>query len=182
MDKSSGKESTDGSSIKPVSSLRSHFEKMLNDQSASDNNPDPRPPRLSRPSLGNIFDKAEEPRSRNDGRISLDLPRPNANGIRSTSPKGIYAPQRTPETRAVETRNNAQRPISMYQLSPQSSPPRSPTRSPPLVTVNSPGSPAKLVDSQAASPTFRISPQPTSSSVSQSGSPPSNGLRNFPVQ
>ncbi|KAK8229080.1 Endonuclease/exonuclease/phosphatase [Phyllosticta capitalensis] len=182
MDRDSGTESTDGSSIKPVSSLRSHFEKMLNDKSAPDNNSDPKPPRMSRPSLGNIFEKADEPRSRNDGRISLDLPRPNANSLRSTSPKGIYAPQRTPETRAVDTRSSSQRPISMYQLSPQSSPPRSPTRTPPLVTVNSPGSPTRLVDSQVSSPTFRVSPQPTSASASQSGSPPGNGLRNFPVQ
>ncbi|KAB2578128.1 hypothetical protein DIS24_g1237 [Lasiodiplodia hormozganensis] len=76
MEKPPGKtESTDGSSIKPVSSLRSHFENMLNRQSSTSSDP-PRPMN-ARPSLGNIFDGPDESRARADGRMSLDLPRPH---------------------------------------------------------------------------------------------------------
>ncbi|KAL1645791.1 hypothetical protein SLS58_003675 [Diplodia intermedia] len=84
MDKPPGKtESTDGSSIKPVSSLRSHFENMLNRQSSSADAPRPVNPRQS---LGNIFDGPEESRTRADGPVSAKL----AAKVPDEIPAGCY--------------------------------------------------------------------------------------------
>ncbi|KAF2269540.1 DNase I-like protein [Lojkania enalia] len=131
-------ESTDGSSIRPVSSLRSHFENMLNASKS------PTSPPQRQPSPGtaqaNLLNTPED-RRRTDGRMSLDMPREN--GMHSgppytSAPNGAGAG--TPRGRTLRTPWSTSRPTSMVTFSP----PRSPTRSPPQVTVQSPRSPPKI--------------------------------------
>ena len=149
-------ESTDDSSIKTVSSLRSQFEGLLNAQTPSSNAGTPQLSRTASP-------RPEEPRPRSTGQ-SLDLPRPHL-------ADGVAAP-RTPITRRspafVSTKP---RPSSMGIFTPQ--------QSPPLVTVESPHSPAKsppLSRTQAPPLTRPLtfqssSPTPSALSLDRSSSP-----------
>ncbi|KAF2728395.1 DNase I-like protein [Polyplosphaeria fusca] len=144
---SKAQESTDGSSIKPVSSLRSHFENML----SANKSPQAASPRQPSPAAADRLTTPDDWK-RSDGRISLDIPRENGSragtpavpdyaGPASATPRGrtLHAPWSTPKPR----------PSSMMAFA---SPPRSKTRSPPKVMVQSPRSPAK-VETPIHSPT-----------------------------
>ncbi|KAF2497216.1 DNase I-like protein [Lophium mytilinum] len=174
-------ENTDGSSIKPVSSLRSHFENMLNGKKPP---PTPSTPSLRQPSPAAVdrLQQSEDVRSRADGRSSLDIPRSNA--ARSSSPNRPDNSQQgllTPSARAPRTplSRPKPRPTSMMAFSP----PRSPTRSPPKVLVQSPRSPPKPSDSHGYAPTppRDVSQLCLDSPGSRSGSPVSNGARHFRI-
>ncbi|KAF2021211.1 DNase I-like protein [Aaosphaeria arxii CBS 175.79] len=173
-------ESTDGSSIKPVSSLRSHFENMLN----SGKSPAPSPLRQASPSTPDRLGISEDMR-RNDGRISLDIPRdnngragaPNLAEISGTGSlaargrSGLRTPWSTPKPR----------PSSMVAFSP----PRSPTRSPPRVMVQSPKSPPpKSMEPQIHSPLPSrgvVNTAIGSPAAQMSASPQSNGAKTFKI-
>src|SRR5882724_5081521 len=96
----STEENTDGSSIvypilpllssqtntdtqKPVSSLRSHFESMLN-MNKSSLTPSITSPMQASPATHDRLERLEDQRSRLDGRISLDIARDN--GPHTSSP------------------------------------------------------------------------------------------------
>ncbi|KAF2455646.1 hypothetical protein BDY21DRAFT_324299 [Lineolata rhizophorae] len=122
MDPPSG-EHTDDSSIKPVSALRSKFEK-LNTQPPTSPQPPP-----SRPSSSNAFagDRHNEP-CRSDGRASLDVQRSHGG-----------SPESRPSARTMRSTPSKPRPVSMGPLSPP--------RSPPRLAVHSPRSPPKSAKS-----------------------------------
>ncbi|KAF2427577.1 DNase I-like protein [Tothia fuscella] len=119
---------TDDSSIKPVSSLKSHFENMIKSKS-SQNSPSP----SLTPSRGMQGPGHVESFSRG---ASLDIPRsspvqttpPNLVSNHSEAGKGDDHPSRAGTPRL--------RPVSMGPMSPPTSPPR--------VTINSPRSPPKF--------------------------------------
>ncbi|CAO2647214.1 Nn.00g081360.m01.CDS01 [Neocucurbitaria sp. VM-36] len=165
---------TDGSSIKPVSSLRAQFENMLSVNKSSA----PATPRKPSPTAADRLAMPEDNR-RTDGRISLDIPREHV-GRTSPSVAGLSgAGTVTPRASGVRMpwSNPKPRPTSMVAFSP----PRSPTRSPPKVTVQSPRSPPKSVEPQIHSP--RPS-RPTSHAALDSPSPSvpsSNGARFFKI-
>ncbi|KAI8933278.1 hypothetical protein NX059_009906 [Plenodomus lindquistii] len=158
----------DGSSIKPVSSLRAQFENLL----STNNKSAPAPPASSAP-------PAQHSPARTDGRISLDIPR---DSVGRTSPSvvdynGTASVTPRPRTGRMPWSNSSKpRPTSMMAFSP----PRSPTRSPPKVLVQSPRSPAKTPDAQqihAPRPE-----RPKSHAALDSPTPAvgtSNGTRNF---
>ncbi|KAF2279934.1 DNase I-like protein [Westerdykella ornata] len=140
--------STDASSIKPVSSLRSHFENML----GSNNKPSAPPtPRVPTPKTPERLGVPENPR-RADGRISLDIPRETSGAVStsnlteggangSTTPRGradLRPPWVTPKAR----------PSSMMSFGAA----RSQTRSPPKLTIHSPRSPPKSAERPIHSP------------------------------
>ncbi|KAF1993545.1 DNase I-like protein [Amniculicola lignicola CBS 123094] len=178
MDGSNGEESTDGSSIKPVSSLRSHFENMLSSNKA----PAATSPKSPAPATPDRLTMPEDYR-RTDGRISLDMPREN--GTRTTTPTvtdfngASMAPPRGRTLRTPWSTPKA-RPTSMMAMSP----PRSPTRSPPLVTIQSPRSPPNPSDTPPI-----LSPRPSRHAAHASVDPsssspqlqPSNGTRPFKI-
>ncbi|KAF2177462.1 DNase I-like protein [Zopfia rhizophila CBS 207.26] len=173
----STEESTDDSSIKPVSSLRSHFENMLN----ANKSPPAPSPRQASPSTADQLATPGDHR-RTDGRISLDIPMENVS--RTSTPNTADfsgSGLATPRGRTLRTpwSNPKPRPTSMVAFSP----PRSPTRSPPKVTVQSPRSPPKSSESQIHSPIpSRTLPQTTlDSGVPRSNSPQSNGAKNFKI-
>ncbi|KAL9083869.1 MAG: hypothetical protein Q9165_008339 [Trypethelium subeluteriae] len=148
-------ESTDKSSLKTVSSLRSQFEGLLNAQPPSDGGT----PQLSR----TASPKPEEPKSRSTGQ-SLDLPRAHL-------ADGIAAPRTPVARRSPAFAFPKPRPSSMGPFSPQ--------QSPPLVTIESPHSPAKsppLNRAQAPPPTrslpFQSNSAASSRPSSARGSPP----------
>ncbi|KAF2865824.1 Endonuclease/exonuclease/phosphatase [Massariosphaeria phaeospora] len=174
MERPTEEESTDGSSIKPVSSLRSHFENMLHANKSSR----PVTPRQSSPPPADGLAMPEDHR-RADGRISLDIPRQNTGrmatptladfeGVGSTTPRG--------RTLRAPWSNSKPRPSSMVAWSP----PRSATKSPPKVAIHSPRSPPKTAES---TPVHSPLPLRNLSQVSwESPSPkpsPSNGARPF---
>ncbi|ORY04358.1 Endonuclease/exonuclease/phosphatase [Clohesyomyces aquaticus] len=170
-------QSTDGSSIKPVSSLRSHFENMLNANRA--------PAAASPINASSSIDRLAMPEdsARTDGRISLDIPREN--GSRSSTPHNADFSGTglgTPRGRTLRTpwSNPRQRPTSMVSFSP----PRSPvSRSPPKVMIQSPRSPPKH------SPTRIHAPIPSRTqphaALDPAGprrtSPQANGVKNFKI-
>ncbi|KIW07424.1 uncharacterized protein PV09_02265 [Verruconis gallopava] len=157
-------ESQDNSSLKPVSSLRNHFENMIKSK--------PHPPQPS-PALGpskpaTLSVHAAESYSRG---ASLDIPRTNhgfaaAQHLQSDADKsGPHSRSGTPKLR----------PLSMGPLSPP--------RSPPLVTVDSPSSPPKpysvsrspFLSAQASKESLKKTPS------SRSGSPTSGLARPFKI-
>ncbi|KAH6881636.1 Endonuclease/exonuclease/phosphatase [Alternaria rosae] len=141
-------ENMDGSSIKPVSSLRAQFENLLSTNKSAT----PATPRQRSPGPNDRLAMPEDNR-RTDGRISLDMPRDYAErpspSVADYSGSGTVTPRSNTLGRSLWG-NTKQRPTSMMAFSP----PRSPTRSPPKVTVQSPRSPPK----SSASPI--LSPQP----------------------
>ncbi|KAF2402923.1 DNase I-like protein [Trichodelitschia bisporula] len=163
-----GVENTDGSPIKPVSSLRNHFENIIKSQprpAASTPTPPVRP-------ISSIHRQVEDVQGRvwGDGRASLDVPRPEfaqnqsaSNAAANLAPDGHLFRSGTPRLR----------PVSMGPLSPP--------RSPPLVTVESPHSPPKLsgltlppgVSARSSRESFRRTTD------SRSGSPTSTPARFF---
>ncbi|KAH0560056.1 hypothetical protein GP486_003421 [Trichoglossum hirsutum] len=148
MGNSAPEDSMDDSSIKPVSSLRSHFEKMAG----------PKPPsstptsRDGSPGFRSHQESAEDSYTRSASRTSLDLPsRDNSwnsqRGRTMTSDNG-QADLHPPSTSTNRNRSPAasvrQRPISMGPLSPP--------RTPPVVRVDSPKSPPRLMSSANSTP------------------------------
>ncbi|RYO52001.1 putative inositol polyphosphate 5-phosphatase [Alternaria arborescens] len=148
-------ETQDGSSIKPVSSLRAQFENLL----STNKSPAPATPRQRSPGAGDRLPMPEDNR-RTDGRISLDMPRDRdyterpSPSVADYSGSGTVTPRSNTLGRSLWG-NPKPRPTSMMAFSPPRSPTRSPTRSPPKVTVQSPRSPPK----SSASPIH--SPQPS---------------------
>ncbi|KAF2096295.1 DNase I-like protein [Rhizodiscina lignyota] len=143
-------DNTDDTSIRPVSSLRSHFESMLASRkdSSPTNGPSPVTPKQPSPKASFVADGQEASRSRPDGRFSLDVPRPMP---RRESParEGQLQAQRlwgrdnaipAPRSRS----SSKPRPISMG--------PMSPPRSPPAVTIESPRSPPKSMQHRPITP------------------------------
>ncbi|KAF2467784.1 DNase I-like protein [Lindgomyces ingoldianus] len=170
-------ESTDGSSIKPVSSLRSHFENMLN----ANKSPVAASPRQASPCAADRLTMPEDHR-RTEGRTSLDIPREN--GSRASTPQNADfsgAGLATPRGRTLRTpwSNPRSRPTSMVALSP----PRSPTsRSPPKVMVQSPRSPPKHSESHIHSPTpSRTFSHTALDPAGHGASPQSNGAKTFKI-
>ncbi|PZD40942.1 Phosphatidylinositol 5-phosphate phosphatase [Pyrenophora tritici-repentis] len=142
-------DNTDGSSIKPVSSLRAQFENLM----GSNKSPAAAPPtpqqRSSAP--GDRLAMPEDNR-RTDGRISLDIPRDRLGrtspNVSDYSGSGTVTPRSSTIGR-VPWSNPKPRPTSMMAFSP----PRSPrSQSPPKVTVQSPRSPPKSTTSPILSP------------------------------
>ncbi|KAH9875981.1 hypothetical protein IAQ61_003446 [Plenodomus lingam] len=136
----------DGSSIKPVSSLRAQFENLLSTNNRSAPPVASATPRQRSP--GSTERLAPEDSKRSDGRISLDIPRES---LGRTSPSVLDyngTGSVTPRSNTVRMpwNNSKPRPTSMVAFSPPTSPTRSPTRSPPKVLVQSPKSPAKTPD------------------------------------
>ncbi|KAF1847887.1 DNase I-like protein [Cucurbitaria berberidis CBS 394.84] len=161
---------TDGSSIKPVSSLRAQFENMLNVNKSSV----PATPRKRSPAATDRLPMPEDNR-RTDGRISLDIPREHVGRVSPSVAEFSGDGTLTPRARTVRMpwSNPKPRPTSMMAFSP----PRSPTRSPPKVTVQSPKSPPKSSEPQIYSP---HPSRPTSHAALDSPGPPgpsSNGAK-----
>ncbi|OCK79528.1 DNase I-like protein [Lepidopterella palustris CBS 459.81] len=167
-------DSTDGSSIKPVSSLRSHFESMLNvnkpPSTASTASPrQPSPHRL---------EQLEDQRSRFDGRVSLDIPRDNGPHTSSPQMLDFSGPgPLTPGARAPRT------PLSKPKPRPSSMVAISPPRSPPRVTIQPPRSPPKPPEPHihAPTPSRAIPPSSLEPLGSRSSSPQSNDARHFRI-
>jgi hypothetical protein len=129
-----------------VSSLRSHFENMLSNASKPSTPRHPSP--LSAPSPAAVDRLAQD--RRNDGRMSLDIPRQHTgrasspsvadySGNGSVTPRGgsLRTPWTTPKPR----------PTSMVAFTPPS-----PTRSPPKLAVISPKSPPRTSEPQIYEP------------------------------
>ncbi|KAL9115458.1 MAG: hypothetical protein Q9227_000779 [Pyrenula ochraceoflavens] len=128
---------TDGSSIKPVSSLLSHFEGLT--QIKTSNN-GPQSPRDS-PRFQKLADRFESIQSPGSGRASLDLPRPDspwsltASSRQDKRPSHSHTPEKAPSRPGSPGKQASKRPMSMLvQSSPQLVPsvslesPRSPPR------------------------------------------------------
>ncbi|KAF7503757.1 hypothetical protein GJ744_003299 [Endocarpon pusillum] len=125
---------TDGSSIKPVSSLLSHFEALKNARGSSEAVPSPQDNRSK-------FLRQNNAHLGSIGRVSLDLPRPQSswsstsgasNGERPMTPRnpGVPLPRSASPSRKVH-----KRPMSMnFGSTPQLTP---------SVTINSPKSPPR---------------------------------------
>lgn len=177
---------------KPVSSLRSHFENMLNTNKASTSTsmaPPPATPRLPSPALDRLVDADRRP----GGRMSLDIPRENGQGgrlpspnVRDASANGSMTPRGTSSLRNPwNTPKTKSRPTSMVAYN---SPP-SPASSPPKLTVISPKSPPRTSDPNILSPLpSRSFPHSALDSPAQSASPAAanghengNGGKNFRI-
>ncbi|KAF9737447.1 hypothetical protein PMIN02_000862 [Paraphaeosphaeria minitans] len=171
MEPSNMEDKTDGSSIKPVSSLRSFFENNL----STSKPPAPATPRQPSPQAVDRLAVAAD--SRRDARMSLDMARQNGgrhstSNLLETSGNGPA----TPRGRSMRSPWSVpkSRPASMVAFSP----PRSPTRSPPMVMVNSPSSPpAHSPGPQIHSPLPSQASFHTSLDTSSQSSTVSNGTK-----
>ncbi|KAI9779478.1 MAG: hypothetical protein M1835_004685 [Candelina submexicana] len=140
-----GTDSTDGSSIKPVSSLLSHFESMAGARTST----------ISRPVQEyplNVHRKRDDVAAQSSQHISrgsLDLPRRDdqwkSNQYASIPPNQRRLDERTPRP-TTPCASPRQRPTSMG--------PFSPARSPPAVTIDSPRSPNKPLEFDPATPSL----------------------------
>ncbi|KZF20363.1 DNase I-like protein [Xylona heveae TC161] len=137
---SAGDQNSEDASIRPVSSLLSHFESIAARGPSSSG-----PSRTHSPSLRPQIDKLEEPPSRSLGRISLDLPRPQSQLWINGAPTGLHSPAE-PHARRSPSPGSARRPR------PMSMGPASPPRPTPKVTVDSPRSPPKFLDGKPPPP------------------------------
>ncbi|KAI9723022.1 MAG: hypothetical protein M1812_001471 [Candelaria pacifica] len=143
-----GTDSTDGSSIRPVSSLLSHFENMAGAKASGTSRPFPETPinmHTKRDSLA-----AQSVRSISRG--SLDLPRPDS-PWKSDPNAGPLNQRRTGE-RIGERTPRPTTPYASSRQRPTSMGPFSPARSPPAVTIDSPRSPDKLLKLDLSTPSL----------------------------
>ncbi|KAF1809603.1 DNase I-like protein [Eremomyces bilateralis CBS 781.70] len=162
-------ESKDESSIKPVSSLRSHFESIGTTTSK------PAPPIPKKPSSVSqrFLEEPSVPRLRDDGRVSLDIPRDNTLSESSTSTgngtngqrwRSAFRPRDSPSP------GRRPRPMSVHG---HYSPPKTPLQ----VKIDSPKSSPKLSEAVSQSATVPRFPNGLRQQSPTSSRPPSPTIR-----